>query len=566
MNKHLLKILLLLAFATPLFVTPAQLKHETRGVWVATNFKIDWPPETFDEKIQQERLKQIFKKIRSLNLNTIYFQVRSNSTVIYPSAIEAFSPYFKGELDSYPSYDPLLFAIRTAHSLGLEIHAWFNVFRCFSGSDKAFLNYPNHLTNLHKNWVVKYFEEGKTSLWLDPGLPDVQNYLIRLLKELVRNYDIDGINLDYLRYPGKNFDDSFSYSVYGKGKNKEEWRRENIRKFLRRVYKEVKAIKPFIKIGVASIGIYKTDEKGKYFTGYDDVFQDSFSFLKEKIADYISPQIYWASSDTPSFQSILSDWMRHANGRNIVAGIGIYKREVQKDVWKLIAQARSLKAAGVAFFRYDYLEKIGFKGFANYAFPAQMKWIPSPEVSPPSSFEARVVSHLPLKIKFSFDAQKKSRFNFPPSYFALFVKNGKGTYLITMLPARKKNLTLSISNPSKLKYSFVLKSVDRLWNESKSSKEVTVENPFLKEELAFHTGKGLPLLFDSGEKLVIGFNTRKKEVLKTTLLFPERARERELTFKTEKGKNFISLPTEGGLKGIKIETGERAFFLNFKKK
>jgi uncharacterized lipoprotein YddW (UPF0748 family) len=554
LNKpRTLSILILLGFTILTGVVHPQIKHETRAVWVATNFKIDWPPHSFNEELQKENLKQIFQRIRSLNFNTVYFQIRSNATVIYPSKIEAFSPYFKGRLDDFPSYDPLALAVKTAHNLGLEIHAWVNVFRCFSGSDKSFLNYPKHLTALHKNWIVEYYKEGKKSLWLDPGLPDVQDYLIRLLKELVNNYNIDGINLDYLRYPGKDFDDSFSYSVYGNGKDRGDWRRGNIINFLTRVYTELKKINPFIKIGVAPIGIYKNNGYERNFSGYADVFQDSYAFLKNKIVDYLSPQVYWALKDSPPFGPIAADWIKHSNGRNIVLGLGIYKSKVAKDIPLLIKLSRKLGANGIAFFRYDYLSKVNFKGFEEFAYPAKMEWIKTRGVLPPAEFTAEVVKDIPLKIQFSWQKDTQNKYTEPPAYFSLFVKKGEKENLITMVPAERNSIILTINEPAKKEYSFRLKAVDKLWNESKGGKDIFIVNKYLAEEIKFRTGTNSPLLFEDKNARIIGINSSMKDTLKIAFQSGGKEANSELTFLLFQGKNLISLPKVKNTSRMKLQ-------------
>ena len=121
----------------------AQAPRETRAVWVSTNFKLDWPPPTYNQAAQKKELKKIFDDIERKNLNTIYFQVRSNGTVLFRSTMELFSPYITGNIGDYGNYDPLEFAIKEAHKRGLEIHAWVNTNRVFSGNNIAIKNRTN---------------------------------------------------------------------------------------------------------------------------------------------------------------------------------------------------------------------------------------------------------------------------------------------------------------------------------------------------------------------------------------------------------------------------------------
>ena len=498
-----------------------------------------------------------------MNFNTVFFQVRSNGTVIYPSKIETFSPYFKGKPDEFPDYDPLAFAVKTAHSLGLEIHAWVNVFRCFSGKDNQLLNYPQHIAVQHKNWIVEYFNEGKKSYWLDPGLPEVRNYLISLLKEMVENYKIDGINLDYLRYPGRFFDDSFSYSAYGQGKPKAAWRRQNIINFLTRAYKELKKINPLIKIGVSPIGVYK-DESNASLTGYYDVFQDSYDFLKNKIVDYISPQIYWALEGTPKFEPVAKGWIEHSNGRNVVPAIALYKKAVASEVPEIIKTLRKLNADGVAFYRYDYLDKINFNGFKHFTYPAEMSWIKLPDVLPPVNFKAQVIKTFPLETKFTWQNNPKNSKFVTPQYYSLFVKNGNDLNLITMVPAQKKSLNLTIKYPSKTEYTFVIKSVNKLWNESKDFSSVTVRNKFLSEVISLHNFGRAPMLFEHSGKMILSMTANQQEQIE--IILKDDSKGRVLNSNLEKGRNFIPLPS---LKKpltveIKFKKGSKVFRLKIR--
>jgi len=214
-----MKLLLLLSIIS-LFVINilfAQPMRETRAVWVSTNFRLDWPPPTFDQEEQKQALIKIFDDVERKNLNTVYFQVRSNSVLLFESNVEPWSPHITGIVGERGNYDPLGFAVEEAHKRGLEIHAWINTLRCFSGTEEKIKNYSRHLFNLHSKWIYKVNTDGKESFWLDPGLPEVRNYLVRLINELVENYNIDGIQLDFIRYPKK--DDSIRfYSISEKGR------------------------------------------------------------------------------------------------------------------------------------------------------------------------------------------------------------------------------------------------------------------------------------------------------------------------------------------------------------
>ncbi len=455
----------------------AQEKRETRAVWVATNFHLDWPPQTYDGEIQKLELSNIFSDINNKKLNTIYFQVRSNGTVMFNSSFEPFSPYFTGATGIPPNYDPLKLAIKLAHKKGLELHAWVNVMRCFAGTEREILSSQMHIANKHPDWVIEYTKNGKTSLWLDPGLPAVREYLINLITEIVRNYEVDGIHLDFLRYPGKNFNDDFSYNLYGNGQNKGEWRRNNLTSFMADLFKSVREIKPYIKIGVTPFGIYKNLKNAEGTEGYSSVYQDSREWLRLGYIDYAVPQIYWNINDNPKFDILARDWTTNSFNRNIVLGIAAYKADVKSELSKLIKFSRSIHASGIAFFRYGNIKNYNFKEFQNRSYPSTLPWLEKKKPLPPTNLSAflspaypnRIILkwHLPL-VESNYDSVK---------YYALYKLEKPNDSLSTknlydIFEADKTSIALSIYTPGQLKYYFALKSVDKTWNESKAGSNV----------------------------------------------------------------------------------------------
>ena len=146
---------------------------------------MDWPPNTLNEDEQKKSLRNIFQDLSDKNFNTVYFQVRSNGTVLYNSEIEPFSPYLTGAIGESPSYDPLQYAIELGSEFNLEVHAWVNMIRCFSGSDDKFLKHPRHIRNAHPDWTVRVMDDnGNLSYWINPGYYQVQDYLVELLNEI----------------------------------------------------------------------------------------------------------------------------------------------------------------------------------------------------------------------------------------------------------------------------------------------------------------------------------------------------------------------------------------------
>lgn len=384
--KYTLLILFFLSFTGN-----AQHRREVRAVWIATAFNLDWPSSHNMEQ-QKNEIKNILDSLKLANFNTIYLQVRARGDLLYPSSIEPFAKSLTGVLGKLPGYDPLKYFIQQSHKRGLEIYAWWNVYKVF-GKGLPERTIPLHVVLKYPE-LCKYY---KNEWWLDPGNPMSNKYLMKLIKELVTKYNLDGINFDYLRYPDKNFDDDSTYNVYGNGKDKYEWRRENIDKFVSQLYDKIISIKPDFKIGSSPLGIYKSiDSSSSFFGGYNKASQDSKKWMHSQKQDYISPQIFWNIDSLPNYNLLLREWLTHSNGRHVVAGIAAYNLLPEFKNWNIseigaqIDSVRKIGASGIAIYRlanlrnnvkgiYDLLKNDKFKfpvGIPVYSWKDTAKPLP----------------------------------------------------------------------------------------------------------------------------------------------------------------------------------------------
>lgn len=362
---------------------------EMRGVWISTVNNLDWPNvgSYNNKKIQKELLKEKLDFVEKNNMNTVFFQVRPMGDALYESEYSPWSKYLTGELGKDPGYDPLEFAIKEAHKRGIEIQAWFNPFRIDSNSEKFNLdNYINELPEgsplkENKDWIVKYDKYS----YLDIGIPEVRQYVIDLILEVVDKYNIDGVVLDDYFYPypvnGLEFSDDETYKKYGEGFfTKEEWRRNNVDTFISELNNAIKSKDSTLKFGVSPFGIWRNGESvgGSATSGlssYDDVYVDSRKWIKEGYIDYIIPQIYWQFDNKNAPYSILVDWWaKQVEGTNVELYIGnaVYKinDSTYGDAWlnenEVINQIRYSRTIsnvkGNCFFRLGSLEenRLGF--------------------------------------------------------------------------------------------------------------------------------------------------------------------------------------------------------------
>jgi uncharacterized lipoprotein YddW (UPF0748 family) len=315
-------------------VLPPEPMREFRGAWIATVANTDWPSsKTLSTHEQKAELLALLDRAAQLKLNAIIFQVRPACDAMYASRIEPWSEYLTGTMGKAPDpfYDPLAFAVEEAHKRGLELHAWFNPYRARLRSASS-PTAANHISKTRPQLVRQYGEY----LWLDPGEKEVQDYSLSVVLDVVKRYDVDGIHFDDYFYPYKvhdssgndlDFPDDSSWHRFGAGGklSRDDWRRENVNSFVRRVYRSIKAAKPWVKFGVSPFGIWrpKYPPQIKGLDSYAALYADSRNWLANGWVDYFAPQLYWAIGPPDQSFPVLLRWWAEQNtkGRTLCAGM-----------------------------------------------------------------------------------------------------------------------------------------------------------------------------------------------------------------------------------------------------
>jgi len=375
------------AAATPPGDAP---RREVRAVWLTTVGALDWPSTT-DTALQRRSLGEMIDRLASAGFNTIFFQVRGRGDAVYRPGLEPWSHVMTGTPGADPGWDPLEFAIAGAHARGMELHAWFNTYFVRGVTAPPPPTRPPHVINAHRNWVRRYGNDW----WLDPGEPGVGEYLAAVAMDIATRYDIDGLQMDYIRYPGRSFGDDATYKKYGDGAPRDRWRRENVTALLARLKEELRRRAPAVKLGVTPIGIYRNPPGVRGLESYSDVFQDSYEWVRRGIVDYVAPQLYWpigGGGPDPDFSGMVREWRRETPGRHLYAGIGSYKPEVLAQGTRPVEVARAEGADGEAFFRYGSLGENLPLGdvYSAPALPPAMPWKDGTIPDPPES--VRVVT------------------------------------------------------------------------------------------------------------------------------------------------------------------------------
>lgn len=322
----------------PSNVSPPGIAREFRGAWVATVGNIDWPSQRgLPVAEQKAELLSILDRAAALKLNAVIFQVRPACDAMYASKLEPWSEFLTGTMGKTPEpfYDPLALAIEEAHKRGLELHAWFNPYRARVKSDRS----PAAASHISKTRPQIVRDYGKY-LWLDPGERETQEYSLNVVLDVVKRYDVDGIHFDDYFYPyrepgadGKemSFPDDLSWKKYGVATklSRDDWRRQNVNDFIRRVYQGIKETKPTVRFGLSPFGIWRPGHPAQV-TGLDAyavLYADSRKWLQSGWLDYFAPQLYWAIEPKEQSFSALLDWWNQQNSkrRHIWPGLSTTK-------------------------------------------------------------------------------------------------------------------------------------------------------------------------------------------------------------------------------------------------
>ncbi len=316
------------------FTVPTVVR-EFRGLWIATVANIDWPSRSgLPVAQQQTEFSLLLDAAEQAGLNAIVLQVRAAGDALFPSTIEPWSRSLTGTQGVDPGYDPLAYAITQARMRGIEVHAWFNPFRAANLSDTLRLA-NTHFAVRRPDLARKYC----TQLWFDPGEAAVQDQSIAVITDVQRRYDVDAVHLDDYFYPypdsrctGLDFPDSATYATYlrnGGSLARADWRRDNVNRFVERLYRESHAVAPKVRVGISPFGIWRPGTPAGIvgLDSYASIYADSRLWLQRGWVDYFAPQLYWSIASTgQSFGSLLSWWgQQNTMRRHLWPGLAAYR-------------------------------------------------------------------------------------------------------------------------------------------------------------------------------------------------------------------------------------------------
>ncbi len=433
----------------PSTLTPPPPVREFRGAWVATVGNIDWPSKRgLPVAEQKAELISLLDRAAGLKLNAVIFQVRPACDAMYASKLEPWSEFLTGTMGQAPEpfYDPLALAIAEAHKRGLELHAWFNPYRARVKSDRSPAA-PNHVSRTRPQIVRDY---GRY-LWLDPGELETQEYSLSVVMDVVNRYDVDGIHFDDYFYPyrenGANsqpmeFPDEASWRKYGAASklSRDDWRRQNVDRFVRRVYERIKATKPWVKFGLSPFGIWRPGNPPQIegLDAYAVLYADARKWLQNGWADYFAPQLYWAIEPKEQSFPVLLNWWNQQNPkrRHIWPGVDTTKVANRWKPEEILAQVRlsgkqSVSAGHVHWNLRSLLRSGELQAGLQrgpYAEPALVPACPWLDAKSPAKPTLTVSGNSPTNLRANWSAQPGEK---PLFWLVQFKRGGKWSSQVT---------------------------------------------------------------------------------------------------------------------------------------
>lgn len=298
---------------------------------------------------------------KAAKLNLLVVEVRRSANAYYRSGLEP--------VDSSvaPGFDPLDCLIKKAHAEGIKVHAWVSICRVWRGD--SFPPDPAHLVNRHPDWLARSYADkvkAPDGIFIDPGVPDAANYTVRVVTDIARRYDIDGLHLDFIRYPGAQWGYSTTalkryYAEAGTKARPEpddphwqEWRREQVTNLVRNLRHKVRRIKPKLLMSAATIAYGECPAEFSDTFAYKHLGQDWQRWLSDDLIDAHMPMNYRDTRQPEKLEEFnrwLYSFKKWSGGKPVFVGLAAY-----------ISDAKAIEA------QVDEVRKAGHDGFVVFCF------------------------------------------------------------------------------------------------------------------------------------------------------------------------------------------------------
>ncbi len=304
-------------------------KREFRGAWIQC---VNGQFQGMTTAAMQQTLAYQLDELKKDGVNAIIFQVRPECDALYESKLEPWSRFLTGQQGRAPQpyWDPLQWMVEQCHARGMELHAWINPYRARTKTTTALAT--NHVAAMYPDRVFAY--DGL--LILNPGNPINRDYICKVVQDIVRRYDVDGLHIDDYFYPypaaGQKIPDDREFQLYNPYniQNRNDWRRENVNIFIKELHKAIHDVKPWVKFGVSPFGIYHNHKTSsdpipgsatRGLQNYDDLYADVLLWVNKGWIDYCVPQLYWEiGHSSADYEPLIKFWNDYSANRPLFIG------------------------------------------------------------------------------------------------------------------------------------------------------------------------------------------------------------------------------------------------------
>jgi uncharacterized lipoprotein YddW (UPF0748 family) len=491
-------------------------KREFRAVWIAAVSNIDWPLRGTDTPDKQRAdFIAMLNQHKAMGINAVIAQVRPSADALYGKSREPWSQWLTGRQGQAPSplWDPLAFMVEETHKRGMELHAWFNPFRSVVSSSSSVAG--SHISQTRPDWNLAYTSPFRL---LDPGIPEVRQYVTSIVMDVVRGYDIDGVHFDDYFYPysGTTTQDEATFRTHSRGfTNIADWRRDNVNLTVKMVSDSIRAVKKYIKFGISPFGIWRSGVPSGIvgLDAYSVIYCDATAWLQAQTVDYIMPQLYWKFGGGQDYATLMPWWLGQATqaGRHLYAGLGAYRLDaangnwLASDITRQVDFNRMQGAHGCSFFSSTQLTS-GLKGMASelaanqfktLALPPTMLWKDSVPPLAPTNLAAMLIAGGLDRVRLSWRKPNAASDSDTAVRYAVYRFLGNDAVNLqspqSLIAVTQDTLFTDVVGILS-RATYVVTSLDRLWNESAATAQVLATLTNVQESQVSFQATGLHAL------------------------------------------------------------------------